>query len=140
MKKISGWLTAVLVTAAIVAAFTVPSKEIIRYTSIYPNEEEIVLGIVRNYSGIYENKIALNTLLIAKKAHSTEEQVVKVLKNMQQRALIELDLFDNDAVITFLEIREDDSTVNRLAKILKSQNELKIHMQILQIIDVDFIA
>lgn len=27
MKKISGWLTAVLVTAAIVAAFTVPSKE-----------------------------------------------------------------------------------------------------------------
>ncbi|POS02137.1 ATP-dependent DNA helicase RecQ [Flavobacterium croceum DSM 17960] len=110
----------------VLVQFTVPSKEIIRYTSIYPNEEEIVLGIVRNYSGIYENKIALNTLLIAKKANSTEEQVVKVLKNMQQRALIELDLFDNDAIITFLEIREDDSTVNRLAKILKSQNELKI--------------
>jgi hypothetical protein len=27
MKKISGWFTAILLTAAIVAAFTVPSKE-----------------------------------------------------------------------------------------------------------------
>ena len=27
MKKISGWFTAILITAAVVAAFTVPSKE-----------------------------------------------------------------------------------------------------------------
>lgn len=46
--------------------FLIESKEVIRYISLNPNEEEIILAILRTYPGIYEMKVAFNLSLIAK--------------------------------------------------------------------------
>jgi ATP-dependent DNA helicase RecQ len=49
--------------------FTIPSKEVIRYVSLNPKEEPVILTILRTYPGIYETKTAINISLIAKKSN-----------------------------------------------------------------------
>ena len=63
--------------------FLIPSKEVIRYNSLNPNDEEIILAILRTYPGIYEMQTPFNLSLIAKKANVKEEAVHLVLKSTQ---------------------------------------------------------
>lgn len=105
--------------------FVIESKEVIRYTSLNPQDEEIVLAMLRTYSGIYEISTPINISLIAKKAKCQENQVVAVLNKLQERQIIEYHAKNNDSTITFNEVREDDRTINRVSKYLESQNDLK---------------
>lgn len=105
--------------------FLIESKEVIRYISLNPNDEEIILAILRTYPGIYEMKVAFNLSLIAKKSNHTEDQVTAVLEKLQEKEIIEYKSKNNDATILFNEVREDDLTINRVAKYLERQNQLK---------------
>ncbi|QSB28130.1 ATP-dependent DNA helicase RecQ [Flavobacterium sp. CLA17] len=105
--------------------FLIESKEVIRYISLNPNDEEIVLAILRTYPGIYELKVPFNLSLIAKKSHHTEEQVTVVLEKLQEKEIIEYKSKNNDATILFNEVREDELTINRVSKYLERQNQLK---------------
>jgi ATP-dependent DNA helicase RecQ len=105
--------------------FLIESKEVIRYMSLNPNDEEIVLAILRTYPGIYEMKVAFNLSLIAKKSNRTEEQVTVVLEKLQEKEIIDYKSKSNDATILFNEVREDDLTINRVSKYLEKQNQLK---------------
>ncbi|TCN56561.1 RecQ family ATP-dependent DNA helicase [Flavobacterium circumlabens] len=105
--------------------FLIESKEVIRYISLNPNDEEIVLAILRTYPGIYEMKVPFNLSLIAKKSHHTEEQVTVVLEKLQEKEIIEYKSKNNDATILFNEVREDELTINRVSKYLERQNQLK---------------
>jgi ATP-dependent DNA helicase RecQ len=105
--------------------FITPSKEILRYMSLNPHNEEIVTTILRTYSGIFELETQINTTLVAKKAKSTEENVLKVITHLHENNYINLRIQNNDSSITFNEAREDALTINRVAKFLENQNELK---------------
>ncbi|SHM13551.1 RecQ family ATP-dependent DNA helicase [Flavobacterium chilense] len=105
--------------------FLIESKEVIRYMSLNPNEEEIILAILRTYPGVYEMKTPFNLSLIAKKSHHTEEQVTAVLEKLKEKGIIEYKSKNNDATILFNEVREDDLTINRVSKYLEKQNKLK---------------
>jgi len=105
--------------------FMVESREIIRYVSLHPVQEEVIMAILRTYPGIYEMSVAINLSLIARKAETSEEQVLKVLHAMENSELIELTTKNNDSGITLNEVREDERTVNRTLKYLQSQNDLK---------------
>jgi len=106
--------------------FLIPSKEVIRYTSLNPNDEEIVLTILRTYPGIYDMPTTFNSALIAKKSNHTEAEVNQVLKKLQEKEVITYTAKNNDAVLVFNEVREDDKTINRIAKYLENQNQLKV--------------
>ena len=106
--------------------FLIPSKEVIRYTSLNPNDEEIVLTILRTYPGIYDMPTTFNSALIAKKSNHTEAEVNQVLKKLQEKEVIAYTAKNNDAVLVFNEVREDDKTINRIAKYLENQNQLKV--------------
>jgi ATP-dependent DNA helicase RecQ len=105
--------------------FLIESKEVIRYMSLNPNDEEIILAILRTYPGVYEMKTPFNLSLIAKKSHHTEEQVSAVLEKLKEKEIIEYKSKNNDATILFNEVREDDLTINRVSKYLEKQNQLK---------------
>ncbi|OXA77258.1 ATP-dependent DNA helicase RecQ [Flavobacterium aquidurense] len=105
--------------------FLIESKEVIRYMSLNPNDEEIILAILRTYPGVYEMKTPFNLSLIAKKSHHTEEQVSAVLEKLKEKEIIEYKSKNNDATILFNEVREDDLTINRVSKYLERQNKLK---------------
>jgi ATP-dependent DNA helicase RecQ len=106
--------------------FTIPSKEVIRYMSLNPNDEEIMLTILRTYPGIYDMQTAFNPILVAKKSNTTEFAVLTLLQKLKEKQIIDLIAKNNDARITFNEVREDDRTINRVSKYLEAQNKLKI--------------
>jgi ATP-dependent DNA helicase RecQ len=105
--------------------FIIPSKEVIRYMSLNPNNEEIILTILRTYPGIYEMQTALNVSLVAKKSNRTETEILSLLQNLKEKNIIEMIAKNNDATITFNEVREDERTINRVSKYLEAQNKLK---------------
>jgi ATP-dependent DNA helicase RecQ len=106
--------------------FIIPSKEVIRYISLNPADEEAVLTILRNYTGIFEMETGINTAMVAKKAKMTEAAVIAMLEKMEQKGVIILRKTGNDSTITFNEIREDERTINRISKFLQQQNEIKV--------------
>jgi ATP-dependent DNA helicase RecQ len=105
--------------------FLIPSKEVIRYTSLNPNDEEIILTILRTYPGIYEMQTAFNLPMIAKKSHHSETEILAVLHKLKEKEIIEYHSKNNDATLVFNEIREDERTINKISKYLLRQNELK---------------
>lgn len=112
-------------TEKITLQFIIESKEVIRYMSLNPNDEEVVLTLLRTNPGIYESQSVINISLIAKKSNVEENQVLAVLHKLHEKQIIELHAKNNDATITFNEVREDERTINRVAKYLETQNQLK---------------
>ena len=106
--------------------FTIPSKEVIRYMSLNPNDEEIILTILRTYPGIYDMQTAFNPILIAKKSNVNEAEVLTLLHKLKEKQIVDLIARNNDAKITFNEVREDERTISRVSKYLEAQNKLKI--------------
>ena len=105
--------------------FIITSKEVIRYISLNPNDEEVLLTILRNYPGVYEAQTAINTTFVAKKSNVSEANVISILQKLKEKQIAETTLNTSDATIIFNEIREDEKTINRIAKHLENQNKLK---------------
>lgn len=105
--------------------FIIPSKEVIRYISLHPHDEPIITTILRTYSGIFDIETTINPNLVAKKSNTTEAAVEKVIDQLAESQCIILHAKNNDSSITFNEVREDDLTINRVAKFLAHQNQLK---------------
>lgn len=106
--------------------FVIESKEVIRYISLNPNEEAVILSILRTYPGIYESQTAINLSLIAKKASCEEAVIHSILEKLKSRDIIDYHKKNNDATIIFNEIREDERTINRISKYLENQNKQKV--------------
>ena len=109
----------------VMVQFIIPSKELIRYMSLNTQDEPILMAILRTYTGIHETATALNLAIIAKKASTTESEVMSLLNKLKQRQLIDYTAKSNDATLVFNEVREDDRTINRVSRYLENQNLLK---------------
>jgi ATP-dependent DNA helicase RecQ len=105
--------------------FIIESKEVIRYISLNPKEEEVILAILRNYAGVYEAQTQINISFIARKSNSTDEVVSGILLKLKEKEIIDYKAKNNDVTITFNEIRDDDRTINKVSKFLENQNNLK---------------
>lgn len=103
----------------------VPNKELFDYLDKHPETNIIVKSILRAYGGIFDQVVKINTHLIANKASITEDKVIQTLLQLQKDDIISLQLTKTDAQITFLQPREDDKTINRIAKTIEQQNNLK---------------
>ena len=110
----------------VMVQFIIESKEVIRYISLNPAGENILLAILRTYSGIYEIPANVNLTLVAKKANTTESAVIALLQKLKEKEIINYQAKNNDATILFNEVREDERTINRISKYLENQNHLKI--------------
>jgi len=110
----------------ITVQFLISSKEVLRYMSLNPHQEETIVTILRTYPGIYEIPAALNLVFIAKKAQTTQEVVLGILEQLHKKEIISYKANGNDSSIIFNEVREDERTINRVSKFLAIQNDLKI--------------
>jgi ATP-dependent DNA helicase RecQ len=106
--------------------FIIESREVIRYISMNPNEEAIILALLRNYSGIYESKTVINLSLIINKSKCDEKQILSVFEKLKKLEIIDYQKKSNDATIIFNEVREDEKTINRVEKYLRIQNHQKV--------------
>lgn len=105
--------------------FLIEGKEVLRYISLNPADEEMVLALVRNYPGIFDMQTAINTEFIWKKAKCTEKEFMALLEKLSQKEIISYKSSGNDSTITFNEVREDELTINKTIKFLEQQNALK---------------
>ena len=109
----------------ITAQFLLPSKEVIRYMSLHPKDESIILALLRTYAGIYEVPTALNLSLLAKKTNVSEIDISHLLQKLKEMNIIDYQAKNNDTTLYFNEVRNDERTINRVAKHLEKQNQLK---------------
>lgn len=112
-------------TQKITLQFLIESKEVIRYMSLNPKHEKVILTILRSYPGIYEIPAALNLALIAKKSESSQATILAILEHLHQKEIIAYKALGTDSTIVFNEVREDERTINRVSKFLVLQNDLK---------------
>jgi ATP-dependent DNA helicase RecQ len=105
--------------------FIVSSETVLDY--FYKNPSISIIGktLLRLYGGIFDMKTPINLDLVANKTGQTVSNIIPILQKMENDQMIELDLQDTDASITFLVPREDDKTINRISKEVKTLNEKK---------------
>lgn len=105
--------------------FIINNAALFNYLETHQDSSVIVKSILRMYGGIFEHETKINTKNIAEKASISEVILTKTLKKLETDAIVTLKLVNTDAQITFIEPREDDKTINRIANIIEEQNKLK---------------
>lgn len=105
----------------------VSSTELFQYLEKNREISIIIKSLLRTYGGIFDQLVKINTLLIADKANVSEDQVIKTLIGLEKENIIGLNLKKTDAEITFIEPREDDKTINRIANTIEIQNKQKVN-------------
>ena len=109
----------------ITVQFITSSPAIFNYLERHQDYNLIVKSILRMYGGIFDHETKINTFKIAEKASVTESVLINMLQQLESEDIITLNLAKTDAQITFIEPREDDKTINRIAFIIEQQNKLK---------------
>ncbi len=105
--------------------FIIANNVLFNYLETHQNLAIIVKSILRIYGGIFDHDTKINTSSIAEKASVAEPQLISALLQLEKDQIIKLNLAKTDAQITFIEPREDDKTINRIAYIIEQQNDLK---------------
>lgn len=85
--------------------------------------------ILRTYGGIFNYETKVNLSLITTKTEMPDTKIISQLQQLEKDGIISLTLANSDTEITFLKPREDDKTINPLAKIIEQQHLLK-HQQV----------
>jgi ATP-dependent DNA helicase RecQ len=85
----------------------------------------IIKSILRTYGGIFDQEIKVNLSIIASKTSKNDEDIIKTLTQLEKDNIITLKLVKTDSEITFLQPREDDKTIYRIAKTIEQQFNLK---------------
>jgi ATP-dependent DNA helicase RecQ len=105
--------------------FTSDKEQLFSYLQKNKNMAAIVQTVLRTYGGVFEFDTKINTLLVAKKAGVSEDQVLSTLRKLYTEGIIEFQEHDSDLEITFLVPREDDITINIFAHKVKALNNTK---------------
>jgi len=105
--------------------FLVSSEKTLQYFETDLIFSVIGKTILRLYGGIFETPTGINLDLIANKTGQTLQRIIAVLEKMEKDKIISLNLRITDAAITFLVPREDDRTINPIAKDLLRLNQKK---------------
>jgi len=103
----------------------VTSNKLFEYLENQEETNTIVKTILRTYGGIFDQDVKVNINLIADKASTNEDKIIQTLLKLQKDEVISLKLTKTDSQIVFLQPREDDKTINRIAKTIEQQNNLK---------------
>jgi ATP-dependent DNA helicase RecQ len=105
--------------------FIISNAAIFHYLETHQDYNVIIKSILRMYGGVFDNVTKIDLGKIAEKASVTESRLVNTLQALEIDDIITLNLAKTDAQVTFIEPREDDKTINRIASIIEQQNKLK---------------
>jgi ATP-dependent DNA helicase RecQ len=91
----------------------------------HPKLEMVIKSILRTYGGIFEHLLKINISILANKVSKTEDDVIIALNQLKKDQIVEFIFSNTDSEITFLQPREDDKTINRIAKVVEQQHQVK---------------
>lgn len=110
------------------------NQVVFRYLETHKDFEIIVKSILRMYGGVFEHNTKINLVKISEKASVAEPVLISALKQLEKDEIITLNLAKTDAQVTFIQPREDDKTINRIANVIEQQNDLK-QVQVQAVLD-----
>lgn len=105
--------------------FLISSPALFSYLNTHKNFEPVIKTILRTYGGIFEHQLKINLNLISEKSNTDENQVLQILHQLHKDEIISFHHSNTDSELTFLQPREDDKTINRIATIVEQQQRLK---------------
>ncbi|WP_027136651.1 RecQ family ATP-dependent DNA helicase [Gaetbulibacter saemankumensis] len=105
--------------------FIISTPALFNYLERHQHINIIVKSILRMYGGIFDHSTKVDLGKISDKSSASEAKIKQVLIQLEKDEIISLNLSKTDAQVTFIEPREDDKTINRIASIIKQQNTLK---------------
>lgn len=105
--------------------FIISNRQLLHFLEENTRFETIVKPILRTYGGIFENKLAIDLPSLSKKSGNTEKEIITTLEQLKKDKIVEFEHQQNDASITFLTPREDESSIFPYAKYIQSQNRNK---------------
>lgn len=105
--------------------FVVSNTAMFSYLETRGHLNMVVKTILRTYGGIFEHQLAINLGLIARKSGSSEKEIIAILQQLHNDDIVDFFFANTDSEVIFLQPREDDKTINRIAKIVEQQQELK---------------
>jgi ATP-dependent DNA helicase RecQ len=109
--------------------FIISSNVLFNYLETHQDLNLTVKSLLRIYGGIFDHDTKINTLLVSERASVNEIKLMEALKQLESDDIITLNASKTDAQITFIQPREDDKTINRIATVIEMQNKLK-HRQV----------
>ncbi|MDH3322765.1 MAG: RecQ family ATP-dependent DNA helicase [Flavobacteriaceae bacterium] len=107
-------------------------KIIVSHTHLMDYEERkpklgnLIKVILRNYGGTFEQFIAINEHIIAKKINTSKFKVFDLLEQLDKDKIIIYKKANNNAEIQFLTPREDRYIINNISKNIENRNKTKI--------------
>ena len=104
----------------------VNSNALFNYLDKYPKQALIIKVILRGNEGLFDNSTEISLQEIINKTKLSEKKVIHLLTKLNDANIIQFEHSKTDAKVTFIEPREDDKTINRISKIIKQQEVLKI--------------
>lgn len=105
--------------------FLISSEHAIEYFSLHPMEEVLFLSILHHYQGVQEVETAVDIALLSQHTRMPEAKIMEMIKLWAAQGFCTFSQAPNDTSVTLNEIREDDITINRVAKNLIQYNNIK---------------
>uniref|UniRef100_UPI00404AB22E RecQ family ATP-dependent DNA helicase n=1 Tax=Gelidibacter sp. TaxID=2018083 RepID=UPI00404AB22E len=105
--------------------FIISNQALFNYLETHKAYDVVAKVILRTYGGILDNLLKINLTLIADKASTSEDAVISILNQLKNDGIVEFQFSNTDSEITFLQPREDDKTINRIAKNVLQHQQLK---------------
>ncbi|WP_298533453.1 ATP-dependent DNA helicase RecQ [uncultured Algibacter sp.] len=105
--------------------FIISNNALFNYLNTHKDFDVIVKSMLRMYGGIFDHVTKIDLNKVATKASTNEGLLIHALQELERDEIITLGLANTDAQVTFIEPREDDKTINRIASIIEQQNKLK---------------
>ncbi|MFD0862458.1 ATP-dependent DNA helicase RecQ [Sungkyunkwania multivorans] len=104
----------------------VSSNRLLNYLESNPNISLVMRAILRTYGGAFEDHVTIDLKRIANKTLTSEKEIIAIFGQLEKDNMIAYTTADTDAEIVFLVPREDDTTINPIAKFIQQQNERKV--------------
>ena len=114
--------------------FTAANNTLFSALEKQPQHNTLVKTLLRSYGGIQSQLTKVNMPYLTEKLNRSEDAILTELQDLQKQELLSLNYSKTDSVLYFLTPREDDNTINRIAKIITQQTTLKTN-QINAVVD-----
>ena len=105
--------------------FLSSNKQLMYYLDANPKQDAVVKAILRTYGGTFDDFVEINLQLIAQKAGSIPNEIVKLLNQLQKEGVADFEHDQHDTKITFLTPREDEQTINPIVPYILAQLKTK---------------
>ena len=114
--------------------FITTNAVLFKYLETHLDLNTLVKVLLRTYGGIFDYETKVNINLVIQKSNLSEKQVIEQLQRLEKDDVIHLQMTNTDSEVIFLKPREDDITINPIAKTIEQQHTLK-HQQIESVIN-----